>query len=92
MEAFRAIPPNNIVNGTQPRITTSNVGMLYKAPLETRIRGLNKFFYNMVISSKTVDNYEIQMLSNLNKDQWYKPLRKELKLEEEEKDNIEKLK
>ena len=67
MEAFRSIPPNNIIDGSQPRITTSNVGLLTKFPIETRIRGLNKFFYAMVISSKTVDANEVSMLSNLHK-------------------------
>lgn len=36
--------------------------MLNKPPIETRIRGLNKFFYSMAISSRTNDENEIKML------------------------------
>ncbi len=42
MECFRAIHANNIVSGTEPRITTSNTGCLFKPTFEARIRGVNK--------------------------------------------------
>lgn len=67
MEAFRSINPQNIVNNSEPRVTTSNEGKMFKPSIEARVRGLNKLFYQMCISSKTIDENEIRMLSNLHK-------------------------
>ena len=67
METFRSIPPYNLMTGSQPRQTTSNVGLLQKASFEAKVRGLNKIFYAMPMSSRTVEPNEVAMLSNLHK-------------------------
>lgn len=73
MECFRAIHANNLVAGTEPRITTSNAGCLFKPTFEARIRGVNKLYYQLVVNSRTVDENEVQMLSNLNRPAWHLP-------------------
>jgi hypothetical protein len=50
------------MENSEPRITTSNVGKLKKPSNEARIRGLNRFFYSMVIASRTTEENEIIML------------------------------
>ena len=85
MEAFRSIDPYNMVMRSEPRISTSNIGLMQKYSVDARIRGLNRLFYGMVIQSKTNDELEIGMLSNLNKKPWYNGMQlKHDKFEKEE--------
>jgi hypothetical protein len=51
--------------GREPRVTTSNVGMMGKHEPMAKMRGLNKLFYSMLVQSKTNDENEIAMLSKL---------------------------
>jgi 26S proteasome regulatory subunit N11 len=67
MDAFRSIPPQNIMNNSEPRCTTSNEGVLKRPQREALLRGLNRLFYSMVINSRTNDTNEISMLSKLHK-------------------------
>lgn len=62
MDAFRSINPHNIMMNSEPRISTSNIGLMKKPSIEARMRGLNKLFYSMIISSRTNDTLEINML------------------------------
>ncbi len=59
MDAFRTIDPYHMVMNSEPRISTSNVGLLKKPTFEARLRGLNKLFYSLVINSKSNDPLEI---------------------------------
>ncbi len=67
MDAFRSIPPQNIMNNSEPRCTTSNEGKLKKPQRDAMMRGLNRLFYSMIINSRTNDPNEINMLSKLHK-------------------------
>lgn len=84
IDAFRSINPYNMMMNSEPRISTSNVGLMKKPSLEARIRGLNKLFYSMVISSRTNDSLEINMLQNLHKLPWNEGLKKSLTFDKEE--------
>ena len=84
MDAFRSIPPSNMMAGSEPRVTTSNIGMMHKPSREAKMRGLNRLFYSMVTNSRTSDDIEIDMLSNLHKDHWFKGIKGKNKLEDEE--------
>lgn len=92
MDAFRSINPQNIMNHSEPRCTTSNEGVLKKPQRDALMRGLNRLFYSMVISSRTHDTSEIFMLSNLHKPQWYHPLITNEKVEEQERESLEMIK
>ena len=71
MDAFRSIDPMHMAMASEPRISTSNIGLLKKSTPEARLRGLNKLFYSMVLSSKTNDNLEIEMLKSVRSVKWY---------------------
>jgi 26S proteasome regulatory subunit N11 len=71
MDAFRSIHPHSMMMNSEPRITTSNVGCLYKPAREAKMRGLNKLFYSIITSSRKSDTLEIEMLQNLNKKPWH---------------------
>ena len=66
MDAFRSIDAQNILNNSEPRVTTSNIGVINKPTREARMRGLNRLFYSMAMSSKTSDPLEVAMLSKLH--------------------------
>jgi len=66
MDAFRSIPPHNMMMNNEPRVTTSNAGCLYKPSREAKMRGLNRLFYSVITNSKTVDTLEISMLKCLS--------------------------
>lgn len=74
MDAFRSIPPHNMMMASEPRQTTSNEGLLKKPTRDALMRGLNKLFYSMIIHSRTSDDLETDMLANLNKAVWYDKL------------------
>ncbi len=67
MDAFRTIEPMVMAMNSEPRISTSNVGLMRKHGVEAKIRGLNKLFYSMLIKSQCNDSNESVMLSNLRK-------------------------
>ena len=67
MDAFRSIDSYHMMMNSEPRISTSNIGLLKKPSFEAKIRGLNKLFYSMVISASTKEHMEIEMLKNLHK-------------------------
>jgi len=63
MDVFRSVHPNIMATGQEPRITTSNIYHLKEKPERmSRLRGLGKLYYNMVIAAKTTDENEINML------------------------------
>jgi 26S proteasome regulatory subunit N11 len=55
--------------GAEPRQTTANIGMLNKASLHQRARGLDKYYYSLAINYRKND-FEMKMLVNMNKVAW----------------------
>eukprot|EP00347_Sterkiella_histriomuscorum_P008616 403344414 len=88
MDAFRSIPPHNLMMNSEPRQTTSNEGQLKKPTREAMMRGLNRLFYSMVIHSRTSDETETTMLANLNKKDWSNGLQMGFDRYEDEEANI----
>jgi hypothetical protein len=56
------------------------------------MRGLNRLFYSMALSSRTWEDNEIAMLSNLFKESWYAPFIDEKDLSGQETDMLAKMK
>ena len=50
IDAFRSIDPATIMQGMEPRQTTSNIGHLGKPSLAALARGLNKHYYSIAIN------------------------------------------
>lgn len=67
IDAFRNI--NNMMIGSEPRITTSNIGYLKQPTFISLIHGLNKSYYSFNIAFKKND-LEKNMLLNMNKKSW----------------------
>lgn len=59
MDAFRSIDPYYMMMNAEPRISTSNIGLLNKSSTEARLRGLNKLFYSVLVTSRSNDENEI---------------------------------
>lgn len=51
IDAFRTIPPNSIMSGTEPRQTTSNVGHLNKPSIQALVHNLNRQYYSESFAS-----------------------------------------
>lgn len=53
MDAFRSIDAQmTMATGQEPRQTTSNIGFLQKPSLAALTKGLNKYYYSIVINCK----------------------------------------
>jgi len=66
LDAFRTIPTEVLFTGSEPRITTSNLGHLRKPGKKELIMGLNRSYYSLNIGYRKTPN-EIGMLNNLHK-------------------------
>ena len=89
MDAFRSIDPQVFALGSEPRITTANTGMLSKPSREAKMRGLNKIFYSISMSSRTNDELEVSMLEQIYLKPWFKAF-SQLDLERGTKLTLEK--
>jgi 26S proteasome regulatory subunit N11 len=69
IDAFRSIDPTMIMQGLEPRQTTSNIGHIQKPSLVALARGLNKHYYSIAINYRKSD-IEQRMLQNLNRKSW----------------------
>jgi len=69
IDAFRSIDPSTIMQGMEPRQTTSNIGHLGKPSIVALTRGLNKHYYSIAINYRKSE-IEQRMLLNLNKVNW----------------------
>lgn len=69
IDAFRSIDPGTIMQGLEPRQTTSNIGHIGKPSLVALARGLNKHYYSIAINYRKSE-IEQRMLLNLNKVNW----------------------
>lgn len=92
MDAFRSINPYSMMMKSEPRQTTSNEGCMKKPQRDALMRGLNRLFYSMNIKSKTDDEIETEMLSNLNKKEWSSSLKRSISYEDEQNDINSQLK
>ena len=90
IDAFRSIEPGRIMQGLEPRQTTSNIGHLNKPSLVALTRGLNKYYYSIAINYRK-NEIEQRMLLNLNKVNWSHSL-KQINYENQMKSNIETMK
>jgi len=74
IDAFRSIDPATIMQGLEPRQTTSNIGHLSKPSIVALTRGLNKYYYSIAINYRKSE-IEQRMLLNLNKVNWSNSLK-----------------
>ena len=90
IDAFRSIDPQMIMQGLEPRQTTSNIGHLNKPSIVALTRGLNKHYYSIAINYRKSE-IEQRMLLNLNKVNWSNSL-KQRDFESEADENLENMK
>lgn len=75
IDAFRSIDPAMIMQGLEPRQTTSNIGHIQKPSLVALARGLNKHYYSIAINYRKSEA-EQRMLQNLNRQNWAQSLKR----------------
>lgn len=95
IDCFRLINPHVLMMGHEARQTTSNIGYLTKPSLTALVHGLNRNYYSIVINYKK-NELEKNMLLNLHKEVWTKPIKlndfkKELQSSNEILQNIKDL-
>lgn len=69
MDCFRSIDPMTMAFNSEPRISTSNTGLLKKHGFDAKIRGLNKLFYSMTIQTRGAPE-EKDMLGKIREKGW----------------------
>ena len=92
IDAFRLINPLTIISGGEARQSTSNSGFLSKPSLETKFKGLGRYYYSININYKT-NELEQKMLMNLYKEKWTAglTLMRPAELSEKSCDGLEKI-
>lgn len=90
IDAFRSIDPGVVMSGSEPRQTTSNIGLLNQPSIVALAHGLNKHYYSIAINYRKSE-IEQRMLLNLNKVNWSRAL-KQRNYEDHKKQNIETMK
>lgn len=74
IDCFRSIDKKRmLMSGTESRQVTSNIGHIHKPTLQALIHGLNRQYYDLVISYRK-DALEQKMLQNVHKPGWSKGL------------------
>ena len=56
IDAFRSISPQLIMQGLEPRQTTSNIGHINKPSIIALAHGLNKHYYSIAINYRKSEN------------------------------------
>ena len=74
IDAFRSIPQEVMMTGSEPRQTTSNIGHLHHPSPVALMRGLNKYYYSIAINYRKNEG-EQKMLLNLHKSSWANSLK-----------------
>lgn len=69
IDAFRLIPPQNMISQRETCQTTSNIGHLHKPSIVSLIHGLNRHYYSMPIAYRK-NELEEAMLLNVHKQAW----------------------
>ena len=90
IDAFRCIDPAMIMQGLEPRQTTSNIGHIGKPSLAALARGLNKHYYSIAINYRKTE-IEQRMLQNLDRQNWAHSLKRK-DYEKEQTSTIDMLK
>lgn len=74
IDAFRTIPQEYLMSGTDPRQTTSVVPFLTKPTPQALAHGLGKHYYSMPIAFRK-KTHEVRMLLNVHKKGWQEGVR-----------------
>ncbi|KAI1795125.1 Mov34-domain-containing protein [Ganoderma leucocontextum] len=69
IDAFRLISPAMVLQGLEPRQTTSNIGHINKPSIQALIHGLNRHYYSIAVNYRKTE-LEQAMLMNLHKRNW----------------------
>ncbi|KAH9951695.1 Mov34-domain-containing protein [Amylocystis lapponica] len=69
VDAFRLINPAAVLQGQEPRQTTSNIGLINKPSIQALIHGLNRHYYSIAVNYRK-NELEQSMLMNLHKRNW----------------------
>jgi len=69
IDAFRLINPASVLQGQEPRQTTSNIGHINKPSIQALIHGLNRHYYSIAVNYRKTE-LEQSMLMNLHKRNW----------------------
>ncbi|KAH9844192.1 Mov34-domain-containing protein [Rhodofomes roseus] len=69
IDAFRLINPATVLQGQEPRQTTSNIGHINKPSIQALIHGLNRHYYSIAVDYRKSE-LEQSMLMNLHKRNW----------------------
>jgi 26S proteasome regulatory subunit N11 len=69
IDAFRLIPVQRSISGSEPRQVTSNIGYLVKPSLVSILHGLNRHYYSLNITYRK-NELEHAMLMSLHKKTW----------------------
>jgi len=69
IDAFRLINPAAVLQGQEPRQTTSNIGLINKPSIQALIHGLNRHYYSIAVNYRKSE-LETSMLMNLHKRNW----------------------
>ncbi|OCH92898.1 Mov34-domain-containing protein [Obba rivulosa] len=69
IDAFRLINPTTVLQGQEPRQTTSNIGHINKPSIQALIHGLNRHYYSIAVNYRKTE-LEQSMLMNLHKRNW----------------------
>ncbi|KAH9899988.1 Mov34-domain-containing protein [Cubamyces lactineus] len=69
IDAFRLINPTMVLQGLEPRQTTSNIGHINKPSIQALIHGLNRHYYSIAVNYRKTE-LEQAMLMNLHKRNW----------------------
>ncbi|GBE79634.1 26S proteasome regulatory subunit rpn11 [Sparassis crispa] len=69
IDAFRLINPAAVLQGQEPRQTTSNIGHINKPSIQALIHGLNRHYYSIAVKYRKTE-LEQSMLMNLHKRNW----------------------
>ena len=90
IDAFRSIEQSVMMQGLEPRQTTSNIGHLAHPSAVALMRGLNKHYYSIAINYRKNEG-EQKMLLNLHKSNWANSLKMDAYTDQHTK-NVETLK
>ncbi|KAF9821206.1 hypothetical protein IEO21_00814 [Rhodonia placenta] len=74
IDAFRLINPATVLQGQEPRQTTSNIGHINKPSIQALIHGLNRHYYSIAVQYRKTE-LEQAMLMNLHKRNWTEGLK-----------------
>lgn len=91
VDAFRLINPSTVLQGQEPRQTTSNIGHINKPSIQALIHGLNRHYYSITVNYRKTQ-LEQSMLMNLHKRNWTEGLTlRDFKIQKEDNEKAIKV-